>query len=161
VRKRIQRQITRIKFRSGDLIKAPLAGVKGLHVCIILKDDTNNGHQECLPVCNLTGSNVSPGEYAIDLTKHDLPDSWFDNKKPTSWLRCNRRDCIYAANLNEANILGNIKRDFSALWADVCRSTINCDIVERLSEACDCEYQEIREAIQSGDAEEYDCGCET
>ena len=158
-RKRIRPN--RPKLYCGDIIKAELPGVSGKHICIILKDDTTNGHQECLPVCNLTGTPVSPGEYEIDVSGYDLPDEWFETKKPTSWIRCNEKDCIWSVNFEETDVLGNIKNDFPYLWAEVCEATVNCDIADRLETACDCEYEEIRAEILDGNEEEFDCGCET
>lgn len=156
-----RKRIVKPKFSSGDILKAPLPGVPGLHICIILKDDTVNGHQECLPVCNMTGSYISEGEYAIDISKYELPNEWFENKKPNSWIRCNTIDCVYSANFEKAEILGNIRIDFPELWKDVCKATVNCEIADRLKDVCDCEYEEIQIEILNGNEEELDCGCET
>jgi len=109
----------------------------------------------------MTGTPVSSGEYQIDIRNYNLPDEWFETKKPTSWIRCNERDCIWSVHFKEMDILGNIKKDYPALWREVCKATVNCDIAERLKDACDCEYEVIREEILNGNEDEFDCGCET
>ena len=160
-KKRKRTRTAKPKLSCGDILKAELPGVSGKHICIILKDDTTNGHQECLPVCNMTGSYIAEGEYAIDISKYDLPDEWFEKKKPDSWIRCNTKDCVWSINFEESDILGNIKNDYPELWNDVCKATVNCEIAERLNEICDCEYEEIQAEILNGNEEEFDCGCET
>lgn len=159
--KRRRRRQRPIQFRSGDIVQAEIAGVPGKHICIILKDESASGHQECLPVCNFTGSEVSAGEYAIDVSKYDLPDEWFGNKKPDSWVRCNEIDCVWGTNIENAERLGNIRDKYSELWEDVCRATVNCPISSRLQNTCDCEYEEIQLQIEEGEISDFDCGCDT
>lgn len=154
----IQKKLT---LRKGDIVNAHLPGVQGKHICIILNDEPQNGHIQCIPVCNFTGSKVSSGEYAIDISKYQLPDNWFKNKKPQSWIRCNEKDCLYSTNFVKKDILGNIRDSFKELWDEVCNSTLNCPISDRLKYACDCNYQAIQSKIDSGLINEPDCGCAT
>ena len=149
-------------FKIGDIVRARIPGTRGRHVCIILKDVTTNGHQECLPVCNFTGTKVaSGGEYAIDVSKYKLPDNWFGTKKPNSWIRCNDIDCIKGTNIKNADKLGNIRDEYSALWKDVCQATANCAISSKLQHICDCEYEEIQTKIDEGEISNFNCGCNT
>lgn len=148
-------------YVSGDLIKVRIPGVPGRHICIILQDDRRNGHLECIPVCNFTGTEVPPGEYAIDISKYNLPDRWFDEKKPESWIRCNDIDCVESYNVEGEEILSNIRTEYRDLWLEVCEATKNCPISEKLSKACDCKYDAIQRLIDEGVIDSVDCECAT
>lgn len=148
-------------YVAGDLIKAKIPGVPGSHICIILKDDRRNGHLECIPVCNFTGTEVKEGEYAIDIIKYNLPDSWFDKKKPESWIRCNDIDCIDSFEVESEEILGNIRNGFGPLWLEVCEAIKSCPIATKLDKACDCEYDVIQKQIDDGLIDPTNCGCAT
>ena len=148
-------------YVAGDLIKAKIPGVPGKHICIILKDDRRSGHIECIPVCNFTGTKVKSGEYAIDISKYELPDEWFDEKKANSWIRCNDIDCIESFDIEQEKILGNIRNDFNGLWLEVCEAIKNCPISPKLEVACDCEYDVIQKQIDEGLCQPIECGCAT
>jgi len=148
-------------YIAGDLIKAKIPGVLGYHICIILKDDRRNGHWECIPVCNFTGTEVPEGEYAIDVSKYDLPDEWFDKKKPQSWVRCNDIDCIESFDIEQEEVLVNIRKEYIELWLEVCEAVKSCPISVKLSKACDCEYKVIQKQIDEGLIKPINCGCAT
>jgi hypothetical protein len=153
-----RKRIRKLKFKCGDILNANIDSTKGMHICIILNDVNSFGHQTCVPICNLTGSEVvESGEFVIDISKYDLPDSWFKSKKPQSWIRCNVMDCIWSSNYKKAEKLGNIKDDFPELWSEVCEKTRFCTISERLKDVCDCEYEESKNEID----EDSECDCET
>jgi len=148
-------------YQTGELYKVVLPNVPGTHICIILNEDNRNGHQECIPVCNFTGTKVPSGEYAIDISKYELPEEWFDEKKPSSWIRCNDIDCVDSYKVVSEEPLGNIKDDFPELWLDVCTATAACPISQKLSNACDCQYEVIERQMKDGLIPEMDCGCAT
>ncbi len=159
-RKRI---VSSQKFKAGDIVKAEIPNTKGKHICIILENENSNGHQNCIHVCNFTGSPVIESkQYVIDISKHDLPKEWFENKKPTSWIRCNERDCIYAYNFENEVILGNIQTDYPDLWSEVCREMVKCPISDRLKIVCNCEEEKINNQNTEVSSDENNrCSCET
>ncbi|AXE21171.1 hypothetical protein DR864_27255 [Runella rosea] len=160
-RKRIERSGLSSGLRKGDLIRAVLPGVKGRHICIILEDESAdiNSHLTCIAVCNFTGSNIPEGEYAINISKYDLPDHWFEEKKADSWIRCNEKDCVKSYEVSGNDKLGNIRQAYPQLWDDVCKAVHSCPISERLKSACNCSFEEIDRKVKEGTAKPSDCGC--
>ncbi|WP_406842993.1 hypothetical protein [Flavobacterium soyae] len=146
-------------LKAGDIVKAVLAGIPLSHVCIILEDEPKTGHVKCLPICNFTGSEVPPREYSIDISEFDLPNHWFEDKKPQTWLRCNEIDCVHSINVDRKNKLGNIIESFPLLWSKVCAAVHDCPIAEKLSKACDCDYKIFEKQIKLGKKEKSNCGC--
>src|SRR5690625_4109441 len=141
-RKRIQSIPSTYNYRAGDLVKAEIPGVPGTHICIILDESDTNQHYRCVRVCNFTGSEIPEGEYAIDIRLHHLPNQWFGNKKPTSWIRCNREiDCINSFDIVDHKVLGNIKDDYRDLWLEVCEKIKNCDISVNFNTVCECAFE--------------------
>ena len=129
------------------------------HIYFILEDETDDNHVQCFSVCNLTGSPVPEGEHAFDLSQYDLPENWFEEKKPQTWLRCKDLECIHGLQITKH--LGNIIDSNPKLWGDVCRAFHSCRISEIFKEACDCEYDLLGRQIDLGLIEEEDCGCDT
>lgn len=149
-----------IDFKKGDIVKSRLRGVPKKHICIILEDEPVNGHIKCISVCNLTSAPVPLGEYGIDISHYNLPEEWFDEKKPTTWLRCNEVDCIYSCEIEDSPILGNIVVEFPKLWTEVCSLVHNCPISYRLKSVCECDFEILDKQIELGLTEPNDCGCQ-
>ena len=145
------------KLKKGDVVRALDAGVKLEHIYFILEDQREDNHVQCFSVCNLTGSKIPKGEHSFELSKYDLPDSWFKTKKPQTWLRCKDVECIHKLQITEE--LGNIITSHPKLWNDVCRAFYSCQISEKFKDACDCEFKIIEKKINLGLAVEEDCGC--
>lgn len=118
-----------------------------------------NEHTKCIPVCNFTGSEPPPSGVSVDISGYNLPEHWFIYKKPTSWIFCNMRDCIFASVQSE-KILGNISDSFPELWKDVCRAAFSCPESERLKKSCDCHFEDIIMAIENCEIEPPECGCQ-
>ena len=161
MKKRISQNSRIYKYKIGDLVKAYLPNNSKIkHICIILENENEFGHIKCLPVCNFTSKIGKKNyDYSIDISKFNLPEIWFENKKPESWIRCNDVDCIYNQQFSEKDILGNIRLEFPELWSEVCKSVMSCTISARLSHICDCEYEKINELIELGQIKIPDCGC--
>ena len=124
-----------------------------------LEKENEFGHIPCIPVCNFTskkGDNKI--ESSINISKYDLPKTWFENKKPELWLRCRDKDCLFNQKFSKDDILGNILGDFPNLWKAICLSVISCPISERLNQICDCEYEKTNEIVKQGEIEKPDCG---
>jgi hypothetical protein len=146
-------------LKAGDVVRAKVAGIKGIHTCVILEDEPTTGHFKCLAFCNFTGSEVPLGEYSIDISEFELPDNWFDTKKPQTWLRCNAVDCVHSIEITKEHKLGNILVSFPKLWTKVCTAVHSCEISERLASACDCDYKIIEKEIKLEKRIKSDCGC--
>jgi uncharacterized protein YifN (PemK superfamily) len=155
----MRKRISENKFKTGDLFKADLPGTKIKHICIILEDEPMNGHIKCLPVCNFTSKSGSIDDYSIDISHYNLPEEWFDNKQPESWIRCNALSCVFMTNFSKNDRLGNLEESFPELWKEVCNAVFNCPISDRLQNLCDCEYEEISHKIDMGLIAQPDCGC--
>ncbi|TCN60141.1 hypothetical protein D0809_09415 [Flavobacterium circumlabens] len=147
------------KLKRGDVVRAKIAGIPSIHTCIILEDETQNQHTRCLPICNFTGSIIPKGEYSIDISGFDLPESWFGLKKTDTWLRCNEIDCVYSLEIEEPGKIGNICKQFPKLWSHICEAIHSCAISLRLEQACDCDYKLIEKEISLGLKTKPDCGC--
>lgn len=148
------------KYRAGDIVEGrlPSDSVGQSHICVILGDSEMNEHTKCIPVCNFTGSEPPPSGISVDISEYNLPDDWFKNKKPTSWIFCNMQDCIYASVQSE-RVLGNINDQFPDLWKKVCKATFSCPESTRLKSSCNCHFEEIVSAIENCEIEPPTCGC--
>lgn len=155
-RPRIQKKM----YTKGDVVRGRLPSdeVGQSHVCIVLQDSTANGHTSCIPVCNFTGSEPIISGFSIDISNYELPENWFDKKKPTSWIFCNMQDCIRAT-LQAEEKLGNLPDQFPKLWEEVCHQAYSCAESERLQYACDCHFEEIKKAVVRGEIESPECNC--
>jgi hypothetical protein len=161
LRKRITRETNIYKFKVGDLVKGYLPdSTERKHICIILEKENEFGHIPCIPVCNFTSKKGKiETEFSIDISKYDLPTSWFENKKPESWLRCRDKDCLYNQKFTINDILGNILEDFPELWKSICLNVISCPNAEKFNRICECEYEKTNELIKLGEIKKPDCGC--
>lgn len=157
VRKKRKRIPRPKKFKSGDVFWAP--GTNGFHLTIVLQDHTLDNHQECIPICNFTGT--PPPEwlnYVIPLGSFNLPNEWWTIKgqqKPENWIVCHPKDCIKATDHNPNLVIGNIKNDHRDLYDKLCETTKQCLISQRLYELCSCEEDEEVEII-----DDTNCECE-
>jgi len=153
-RKRIPRQE---KFKAGDVFWADVTN--GYHLTIILDDHTLDNHQECIPICNFSGT--EPGnhlEYVIPIGSYKLPDKLWtrvNQEKPANWIICQQKDCIKAKDYHSGAVILNIKNECPELFDIICEKTRNCRIAPRLKNFCGCEEEE--EIIVVND--EY-CECE-
>lgn len=148
------------KFKRGDVVRATIAGTSNVHTCIILKDVIVGNHVDCLPVCNFTGSIIPEGQYSIDVSEIQFPESWFGKVKNQTWLRCNEIDCIYNFDIQGEKV-GNIIDLYPQLWSRVCEAVHSCPVSEKLQQACDCDYKIIEKEIDLGKRAKSKCGCKT
>lgn len=145
------------KFKSGDVFWAE--GKNGYHLTIVLQDHTIQNHQECIPICNFTGS--PPPEwlnYTIPLGDFKLPTEWWTRKgqqKPENWIVCNPKDCIKATDHDPNLVIGNIKNDHNDLYNILCETTKQCMIAQRLQQLCECD-----EIIEIEVIDDSSCECE-
>ncbi|MEP7110655.1 MAG: hypothetical protein ABI760_21865 [Ferruginibacter sp.] len=142
-------------FRAGDVIWADSTGK--YHLTIILEDQTDDNHQECIPICNFSGT--EPHEhlnYVIPIGTYNLPDTWWtkhDQAKPENWIICQPKDCIKAFDYSPESVVGNLKEDCPVLYVFLCEKTKNCKIAPRLKKFCDCDSNELDEAFDDSDCE--------
>ncbi|HLO55644.1 MAG TPA: hypothetical protein VK169_15230 [Saprospiraceae bacterium] len=129
------------KFKAGDVLWAD--GNNGHHLTIILQDHTIDNHQECIPICNFTGTPPPDWlHYSISLGSFNLPSEWWTQKgqqKPENWIICNPKDCIKATSHDPNHVIGNIKNDYLELYTILCETTRQCLVAKRLEQLCDCE----------------------
>jgi hypothetical protein len=147
-------------FRAGDIVdgRLPTDGTGQSHKCIVLEDSVINEHTKCIPICNFTGTEPPSSGISVDISEYDLTDLAFVNKKTSSWIFCNMKDCIYGT-IQSQHVYGNIKDKYPKLWAKVCQAAYSCPESERLQNVCDCHFEEIVSAIENCEIEPPTCGC--
>lgn len=155
-RKKRKRIRTPNKFKAGDVFWAD--ETKGYHLTIILDDHTIENHQECIPICNFSGTKPGPHiQYVIPLGDYKIPEHYFsynEQAKPENWVICQPKDCIKAMHYTADLVVGNIKVDCPDLYDKICEATKSCKIASRLQSLCKCEM--LEEEV----FDDTDCGCE-
>lgn len=135
--KKIRRRSYIGKLKKGDLIRTALTGVPGIHVCIILEDEGNTNLIKCLPICNFTSNPPENADIVIDVSEYDLPDTYFNKKKTTSWLICKENLCTYSS--IEYTYLDNLLIKHPKLWETICSASRDWKSNNALTSICDCE----------------------
>ncbi|MBK9721995.1 MAG: hypothetical protein IPO78_10320 [Saprospiraceae bacterium] len=157
LRSKRKRTRTPRKFKAGDVFWAN--ETNGYHLTIILDDHTLDNHQNCIPICNFSGSKPrSHIQYVIPLGDYKIPDHYFtyqDQIKPENWIICQPKDCIKAMLYTADLVVGNIKDDCLDLYDLICNTTKSCKIAPRLQSLCKCEDIEDEEVF-----DDTDCGCD-
>ncbi len=129
------------KFKAGDVFWADVTN--GYHLIIILDDHSVNNHQECIPICNFSGTEPHDNlHYVIPIGSYILPNEWWTKhgqSKPQNWIICQPKDCIKAKEYSAELVVGNIRTDCPQLFTLLCNKTRNCIIAPRLNSLCNCE----------------------
>lgn len=121
----------------GDVIRG-LIPKKGEHTVIILSDYSPDEHMKCINACSFSSNpSLKKDNRNIELDGVEIPDYFFDIKKPISYLRIDELPCLKKFEIREYK--GNLK-SHTKLWKKICTSISNVSALatQELDGMCSC-----------------------